>query len=162
VKPFVRSYFNAIPSLLNPEILTFWEHFHNQGAWCKTHETGEFLRQTREMFVMERGQELWLAPFATNVWMADGKRVSVRNAPTHFGPVSYEIVSHVATGYIEATIDPPTRYAPSALVIRLRHPEGKPMRKVTVNGQAHTDFDAEREIVRLKPTTDRLVIRAEY
>jgi hypothetical protein len=36
------------------------------------------------------------------------------------------------------------------------------MRKVTVNGQAHTDFDAEREIVRLKPTTDRLVIRAEY
>jgi hypothetical protein len=94
--------------------------------------------------------------------MADGKRITVRNAPTHFGPVSYEIASHVAAGYIEATVDPPTRNAPGAIVIRLRHPEGKPMRKVTVNGQPHTDFDAAREIVRLKPATEHLVVRADY
>ncbi|UCH35269.1 MAG: NPCBM/NEW2 domain-containing protein, partial [Armatimonadota bacterium] len=39
VKPFIRSYFNAVPSLLNTENLSFWEHFHNLGAWNKTHET---------------------------------------------------------------------------------------------------------------------------
>jgi len=40
IKPFIRSYFNTIPSLLNEENLSFWEHFHNMGAWNKTHETG--------------------------------------------------------------------------------------------------------------------------
>jgi hypothetical protein len=32
VKPFVRSYFNTIPTLLSRENLSFWEHFHNTGG----------------------------------------------------------------------------------------------------------------------------------
>jgi hypothetical protein len=42
-------------------------------------------------------------------WFCDGQRVSLTNAFTRFGKVSYEINSHVAQGYIEATITPPTR-----------------------------------------------------
>jgi hypothetical protein len=30
VKPFIRSYFNSFASLLNPEVLTLWEHFHHR------------------------------------------------------------------------------------------------------------------------------------
>jgi hypothetical protein len=162
VKPFIRSYFNAIPSLLNPENLTFWEHFRNMGAWDKTHETGEFLRQTRTMLVMERGNELWLAPFATSNWMKDGMEVRVSNAPTHFGPVSYRIASSVDRGTIEAHIDPPQRSVPAAVVIRLRHPDGKRMRAVTVNGHPHEDFDPLRECVRLRVGAEPLVVVATY
>ena len=61
VKPFVRSYFNTIAAMLNPEVLSFWEHFNHSGAWDKTHETGYFLHQTRTMLVTERGDQLWLA-----------------------------------------------------------------------------------------------------
>ena len=85
VKPFIRSYFNTLAAMLNPEVLTLWEHFHFTGAWDKTHETGNFLYQTRTMFVQERGSELWLAPFVTSNWLRDGQRVSVKNAPTLFG-----------------------------------------------------------------------------
>ena len=85
VKPFVRSYFNALASLLNPEVLTLWEHFHHSGAWDKTHETGYFLHQTRTMLVTERGDELWLAPFITSNWLKDGQTLSVSQAPTRFG-----------------------------------------------------------------------------
>ena len=91
VKPFVRSYFNTIAAMLNPEVLTFWEHFHHSGAWDKTHETGYFLHQTRTMLVTERGDQLWLAPFITSNWLKDGQTLSVSNAPTRFGPVSYQI-----------------------------------------------------------------------
>ena len=73
VKPFIRAYFNAIPSLLSLENLSFWEHFHNTAGWNKTHETGWFLCQSRIMLVMERGDELWLAPFATSQWFKDGR-----------------------------------------------------------------------------------------
>jgi hypothetical protein len=184
VKPFIRSYFNAIPSLLNTENLSFWEHFHNNGAWNKTHETGWFLAQTRMVLVMEHGDdELWLAPFVTNHWMKDGMVVGVRNAPTKFGKVSYKITSAVSKGYIEAVIEPPmvrqahdstelvevhpersrgTRSAPKALVLRLRHPDEKHIKSVTVNGKPHKDFDPQREYIRLKPNTGKIIVRAQY
>ena len=114
VKPFVRSYFNTLAAMLNPEVLTLWEHFHHSGAWDKTHETGYFLHQTRTMLVTERGDQLWLAPFITSNWLKDGQTLTVSNAPTHFGPVSYQIESHLAEGYIRATIHPPVRQAPSS------------------------------------------------
>jgi hypothetical protein len=161
-KPFIRSYLNAIPSLLSLENLSFWEHFRNAGAWNKTHETGWFLQQTRTMFVMERGGELWLAPFVPNHWMGDGMEVRVARAPSHFGAVSYEIESNVDADYIEAEIDPPTRNAPEAIVIRLRHPKGKRMKSTTVNGEPHEDFDPKRECVRLKPGRRTITVRASY
>ena len=69
-----------------------------RGGWNKTHETGWFLCQTRTMFVSERGDELWLAPFVTNHWLKDGMKVAVRNAPTRFGKVGYTITSNVGQG----------------------------------------------------------------
>ncbi|MBI3920223.1 MAG: NPCBM/NEW2 domain-containing protein [Armatimonadetes bacterium] len=162
VKPFIRSYFNAIPSLLNTENLSFWEHFHNMGAWNKTHETGSFLTQTRFMFVMERGNELWLAPFVTSNWLKEGLSVSVRNAPTRFGKVSYRITSHVSQGYIQAIIEPPARTTPREIVIRLRHPGGKRVRSVTVNGIRHKQFDAAKECIHLRPSAGTITVRANY
>lgn len=162
VKPFVRSYFNTIPSLLNTENLSFMEHFAGVGAWNKTHETGYFLHQTRLMLLAERGEELWLAPFVTDNWLEDGMSVGVVNAPTLFGPTSYRIDSHVADGHIDATIEPPGRFALKEIVVRLRHPEGKPMRMVSVNGRPHENFDVGKQIVRIEPGSEKVTVRAEY
>ena len=162
VKPFLRSYFNAMATLLSAENLSFWEHFLNGGAWNKTHETGWFLCQTAMMFAMERGDELWLAPMTPSAWLADGKKIEVKNAPTRFGRVSYSIVSSAAHGHIDAEIQPPTRDAPKRLVLRVRHPDGKPMRAVTVDGKPHRDFDPRKECVVLQPTGRPMTVRVAY
>lgn len=162
IKPFIRSYMNSVASLVSLENLSFWEHFQNQGAYNKTHETGSFLEQTRFLFVMECGENLWLAPMAPNNWFQDGMSVVVRNVPTHFGRVSYQISSHVKDGYLEAAIEPVAGNAMAALIIRLRHPEGKTIQAVTVNGQVHHEYDPLRECVRIKPTPGRVTIRAQY
>lgn len=162
VRSFIRSYFNAIPSLVSLENLSFWEHFHNMGGWNKTHETGAFLQQTRRMLVDERGSELWLAPFVTREWLKDGLEVSLQRAPTRFGPVSYRIHSSVAQGAIEAEIDPPTRTAPAAIVLRLRHPQARPMRRVTVNGAPWDQFDPQSETIRLQAGAEPLRVKAEF
>ena len=162
VKPFIRSYFNTMASLLSTEDLSFWEHFHNTGAWNKTHETGWFLVQTRTMYVTERGSELWLAPFVPNYWLDNGETIAVKNAPTKFGAVSYRITSEIGKGWIEAEIDPPTRTPAEAIVIRLRHPQGLRMRSVSLNGSPHTDFDAGKEIVRIKSVPGPISIHADY
>jgi hypothetical protein len=162
VKPFLRSYFNTVSTVLNDEVLSLWEHFHNNGGWNKTHETGWFLCQTATLFSMDRGGELWLAPMICNRWLEDGRKIEVRNAPTRFGQVSYSIVSSVAGGHIDAVIDPPTREMPKRLVIRVRHPQDKPMRAVTLNGQPHGDFDPLKETVSLPSSKERLTVRVDY
>jgi len=162
VKPFLRSYFNSIASLLNPEVLTFWEHFHHSGAWDKTHETGYFLHQTRTMLVQERGQDLWIAPFVPANWLQDGRRVDVRNAPTSFGLVSYHLRSRVGQRFIEATIEPPGRRAPRNIVLRLRHPEGKPIRSVMVNGRRSRAFDPVGDTIQLSAPKQILAIQAFF
>jgi hypothetical protein len=147
VKPYIRSYFNALAAMLSLENLSHWEHFHNIAAWNKTHETGWFLVQSRTMFLTERGDALWLAPFVTDRWLEDGKAVSVRNAPTQFGAVSYRIQSNVAKGYMDVEIDPPARTAPSEIVIRLRHPQGKAIRKVSFEGKGSAAIDPATQTV---------------
>ncbi len=163
VKAFIRAYINTAVTSINKENLTIWENSWGSAAWDKTHETGNFLYQSRIMLVMERGDELWLAPFVTDQWLKDGMTVGVKNAPAFFGETSYKITSHVAQGYIEARIQPPTRHPPKAIVLRLRHPEGKPMRAVTVNGKRHRNFDAKSESVRIVPTDGATIsVRADY
>ncbi len=162
IKPFIRGYFNTIPSLLNLENLTFWEHFHNRGGWNKTHETAWFLCQTRIMLVQERGEELWLAPFVTRKWLDHGKSVDVQNAPTSFGPVSYRIDSAVDQGVIEATIHAPKVNPPNRIVLRLRHPDEKPIKTVNLNGNPHTDYNPKTETIDLVPNSKPLLLRVEY
>ncbi len=162
VKPFIRAYVNTAVTTMNRENLTVWENTWGAAAWDKTHETGNFLYQSRVMLVMERDNELWLAPFVMAQWMRNGQSVAVTNAPTFFGPVSYRIQSHVGEGHIDVTIYPPSRTTPGSIVLRLRHPEGKKMRRVTVNGTTHTGFDPEREIVRLSATGRPIAVRADY
>jgi hypothetical protein len=163
VRPFLRAYFNFIGPQLNKRNRTFWEDFTpDSGAWGSTEGSAYFLLLTRLMLVMERNEELWLAPFVTNNWLQHGKSVRVQEAATHFGPVSYWIRSWVRSGYIEAEIDLPERQSPKEVVIRLRHPEAKPMRAVTVNGKSHEGFDNTKEIVRLKPAGSKVMLRVEY
>jgi hypothetical protein len=162
IKPFLRSYFNTLAAMLNPEVLTFWEHFHTTGAWDKTHETGYFLHQTRLMLVMERGEELWLAPLIPSRWLEEGKTLTVQKVPTRFGQVSYQIVSGLADGVVEVSIDPPVRRPPAVLVLRLRHPDGKSLRSVTIDGQPHADFEAAKECIRVRPVREPIHIRAEF
>jgi NPCBM/NEW2 domain len=162
VKPFIRSYFNTLAAMLNPEVLTIWEHFHHSGAWDKTHETGYFLHQTRTMLIQERGEELWLAPFTPRDWLGDGRGLVIHNAPTQFGAVAYEIKSAVAAGYVEASVEPPTRHPPKRIVLRLRQPSGKQIQAVTVNGRSHQAFDSANETITLDPVPSRITLRAEF
>jgi hypothetical protein len=163
VKPFLRAYFNALAAMVSRENLSLWEHFHNLGGWNKTHETGWFLCQSRLMLVQERENELWLAPMITDRWLQDGCVVSVRNAPTRFGPVGFTIRSAAARGAIDAEVQPPSRSSElRTIVLRIRHPEAKPIRAVTVAGRPHQDFSRERQTISLPPATTPFTVHVDY
>jgi hypothetical protein len=159
-KPFIRSLLNMLASLLNEETLWLWEHFHNTGAWNKTHETGYFLQATRFMLAMERGNELWLAPLVPSYWLRDGQTIRAENLLTRFGTVSYGIHSRVAQGVVDAEVTLPPVAAPFTVCLRLPHPDGKRIRRVEVNGQPHHDFT--NDCVRLQAEAGKTTVRAFF
>lgn len=174
IKPFIRSYFNSVSSVLNMETFSLWEVPGGMEVpdgierYDRAHNSayddgiGYFLNQTRVMMVMERGNELWLAPLITNQWLQEGMTVKVSNAPTKFGPVSYALKSSVSKGLIEAEIDSPQRKTPSEIVLRLRHPEEKKIRSVLVNGKPYSEFDPSRDCIKLKGFNKKITVKAEY
>jgi hypothetical protein len=162
VKPFIRSYFNSIASLLNPELLTFWEHFHHSGAWDKTHETGNFLHQTRTMFVQERGDELWLAPYVPADWLTTGRAIQVDSIPTHFGPVSFRIDSHSDQGWIDAAINLSSTRLPRKVVLRLRTSDSRPIHGLKVIGGSGNSVNSKLQTISMRPKAARLELRADY
>jgi len=98
---------------------------------------------------MKDGRNLWLARATPRAWLEQGKTISVKNAPTHFGTVDYEIVSDVNHGKISATVKMPSRRPAREVWLRLRHPASVPIASVTVNGKPWKDVDVTKEVVRL-------------
>ena len=84
--------------------------------------TGWFVESFRNLLVIEDGQSLWLRA-TPRAWLEQGKKISVKNAPTHFGTLAYEIVSDADNGKISATIEMPSRKPAKEVVLRFRHPK---------------------------------------
>ena len=144
---FIRSMLNQYAADILPgEGYEFREHT-TMGPSDKVFEEACFLERLRMMLVEEDGETLWLARATPRVWLQDGKRISVQNAPTYFGDVGYEIVSAVNDGRILATVNLPGRHPPREVRLQLRHPDSSPILGVTVNGAKWANYDSKAGVV---------------
>jgi hypothetical protein len=128
----------------------------------KIYEEACFLERFRNLLVMEDGPNLWLARATPRAWLEQGKKILVKNAPTHFGPADYEIVSDVDNGKTDAAVKMPSRNPPREVWLRLRHPKSAPIKSVTVNGKEWKDFNKAKEVVELKGLTGTVKVTAQY
>jgi hypothetical protein len=94
-----------------------------------TGTNASFLGTVRELLVHERPAGLDLAFSTPRAWLADGKRIEVRGAPTSFGKVSYTLVRHGATIAGRLVLPPGCRCR-----LRLRVPAGQRVGSVAVDG----------------------------
>ncbi len=164
-KAAIRTFYSYMASAFSHTVFEPVEHRWTHGQYFGPPSTdGAWFELYRNMLVRETdGETLLLAQAAPRKWLEDGKKIVVERAPTHFGEVSCRIQSRAASGSIAATIEPPVRRSPRALLVRLRHPDSKPIRSVTVNGEPWTDFDPAREWVRIpNPAGRRYEVVALY
>ncbi|MCC6822953.1 MAG: hypothetical protein IT579_19660, partial [Verrucomicrobia subdivision 3 bacterium] len=159
---FLRSFLNcyAIDILPNDGYI-FNEHAVH-GPPDKIFEEAAFLERFRNLLVMEDGQSLWLARATPRAWLEQGKKLSVKNAPTHFGLLNYEIVSDVDHGKITATVKLPSRRSVKEVQLRLRHPQAAPIKNVIVNDKNWRDFDPLKEIVKLHHLKGNVAVEINY
>jgi hypothetical protein len=161
VPNFLRSWLNRCAVDINLADYSFNEHT-TFAANDKSHGKAVFLSNFRNMLAMEIGDALWVARATPRSWLEQGKKISVRGAPTHFGTLAYEIVSDVASGRINAVLEMPSRKSPKEVLLRLRHPKAAPIRSVAVNGKEWKDFDAARELVRLSNVPAKVAVTVSY
>lgn len=158
---FLRTWLNQCAVDIMPGEYTFREHTTG-GPPDKLFEESAFLERFRMALVMEQDDTLWLARATPREWLDQGQRIAVRNAPTWFGPVSYELTSDVDRGTIRAQLTLPSRNPPGEVRLRLRHPGSAPMRSVEVNGKAWSEFDSQGEYIRLSGLTGEVPVEARY
>jgi len=65
------------------------------------------IRCVRDMFVMEEGDGLHIARAVHRSWLASGQTIGVKNAPTHFGNVSWQMRYDKQQGKITGRIEIP-------------------------------------------------------
>ena len=90
------------------------------------------------------------------------EKITVRNAPTHFGTVGYQIISSVDDGKIKATVWMPSRGGQKVVLLRFRHPRAAHIQRVTVNGQVWEQFDKDKEVIHLEGLTGTVAVEAAY
>jgi hypothetical protein len=99
------------------------------------------VRILRDMLVMERDDGLDLALGTAREWLASGKPVGIAAAPTHHGPVSYQMqyapTKSIVTGEIKFAPDSTAAWA----VLHIRLPGGLKVKSVDVNSGAVVEPD---------------------
>ncbi len=162
----IRAFYSMMACAFSHHQLTPLEHRWAWGQYYMPPSTdGAWFELYRNMLVNELSGDgtLFIGQAVPRAWLADGKRITVTGAPTYFGPVSFLVDSQAAAGEIAVTLDAPSRQQPVALLVRLRHPQKKPLQSVTVNSRAWSDFDVTREWIRIpNPTESRYRITARY
>ncbi|MBM3335358.1 hypothetical protein FJY63_11915, partial [Candidatus Sumerlaeota bacterium] len=166
-KHFLRAYFNAFAASYFDDTRMMTEHaLPNIGDWRGDHfKSSDEANSTywlRMMFVQERGNELFVGSAIPRYWLADGQKISIEKAATHFGYVSVSIVSHSDEGRIEMQIAPPRRNRPRQVYARFRHPQSRPIVRVEVNGKPWSNFDSKSEQVRLGRLSEPTRVVAYY
>ncbi len=164
-KAAIRAFYSMMACAFSHSAFEPVEHRWGWGQYFGPPSTdGAWFELYRHMLVHETDNgALLLCQAAPRKWLEQGKRIQVQRAPTYFGSIDFTVESAAAQGEIRAEIDTPRRKLPSALFLRLRHPQGKPLRSVRVNGQPWTDFDTAKEWVRIpSPAEQSYSVVAKY
>jgi hypothetical protein len=151
VKAVIRAFYSLMAGGFSQGVFEPVEHRWRWGQYFGPPSTdGAWFELYRNMLVREADVHTLLLGQATpRAWLADGKNISVKEAPSWLGKVSFEVNSHANDGRIEASFRLDAGQPGTTILLRLRHPDGKPMRQVTVNGKPWQDFDPQKEWIKV-------------
>jgi hypothetical protein len=162
----IRALYNDFAISYYPDVKAFTEWVPTLGIgggpFFKTSDESAFLTWLRLLLVRESANRLYLNSGAPRAWFSPGRTIAVEHAATFFGEVGFRVEAHPERGVTEAIVSLPQRERPQEILLRLRHPEGKKIIRVELNGTNWTGFNAEREMISLPPHETGVTLRAYY
>jgi hypothetical protein len=165
VKPAIRAFYSMMACAFSHSTFEPVEHRWSWGQYFGPPSTdGAWFELYRQMLIQERDDgTLALLQATPRKWLEHGKEIRIERAPTYYGALNLKLTSRADAGEISANIDLAERKRPLTLLLRLRHPQAKPIRAVSVDGEHWTDFDPVKEWVRIQnPKQKRYEVVATY
>lgn len=132
------------------------------GPFFKTSDEAAFLTFVRLMLVREQGNRLCLNCGAPRQWLRNGAVTEIQEAPTYLGHVSFRIESRAQDGFVNATVTFPPDLRAQDVELRVRHPEGKEISTVQVEGKNWDGFNAAKASIVLPVSTGTRHVHIEY
>ena len=102
----------------------------------------------RNLFLHEEGETLHLAPATPRKWLAQSHTpVGVENAPSFFGPVTYQLYADSDQTTIRGEVKLDPKRKPSRLFIHVRGLGGRGLQSVKINGKNWNAFYNDTVII---------------
>ncbi|MEO8427150.1 MAG: hypothetical protein ABI651_08570 [Verrucomicrobiota bacterium] len=153
----IRAFYSYIACAFSHSVLEPVEHRWGWGQYFGPPSTdGAWFELYRNMLIHEGDDDtLFIAQATPRAWLKDGNRIQIERAPSYYGPLSLTVDSQAATGKVTAVLEIDGAFRPETLLLRLRHPDSKPIKSVKIEGMNWPDFDAAKEWVRIKQPKER-------
>ncbi len=94
------------------------------------------VRILRDMFVMENGDGLTLAPGTAREWLGSGKTVGISGACTHYGKISYQMQYDSTGSKVTGEISFDEHSSAAWATLHIRLPEGLKVKSVNPESKA--------------------------
>jgi hypothetical protein len=147
-KMALRAFYNTLATFSYDDVRTFCEHPVDflglgEGPFYKAPDESAFIAWFRSLLICENGRDLEVLPAVPLTWLAEGKRLHIRNAATWFGPMSLDVV---CTGQrMDIRVELPTRNPPRETRLHIRRPAS--VRQVLVNGRPASKAELAASLV---------------
>ena len=146
----IRGLYDNFVSCLYPDVNAHTEEYrewgHGSGPFYKCPDEARFISQVCDLLYVEKQGELWLAAGTPRRWLEAGQNIELKSAHTEYGEVSYTLRPGKVPETIEADIQLPAA-ACSKVLLFVRSPYQKPIRKVMINGKEWKEWDAKNESI---------------
>ncbi|MHB1458018.1 MAG: hypothetical protein ACYC0V_14005, partial [Armatimonadota bacterium] len=164
---YIWMFFNAWAACYREETGSMVEHpyptlGHSNVAIVKTSDQSNAVKWLRYMFVYAPYDALYIGRAIPREWLSNGREISVEKVSTRFGDVSARYHSEAGSGSITLNVDLALKSQPGRIVARIRHPEKKPIKSVTLNGQSYSKFDPVKGDIDLTGLSGSIEIVARY
>ena len=143
----VRAFYSYMASAFSHSALEPVEHRWTHGQYFGPPSTdGAWFELYRNMLVHERDDDvLVLAQATPRAWLQDGQKIELERVPTYYGA---DVRDHREPRRRRRAprrrADAGVAHDRTTLLVRFRHPDGKRMQPVTVNGRAWTGLRRRR------------------
>ncbi|MBX3258018.1 MAG: hypothetical protein KF862_28055 [Chitinophagaceae bacterium] len=163
-KAVIRAFYSLMACGFSHEQYTSLEHRWAWGQYYGPPSTdGAWFEIYRKMLLNEIGNDtLMIGQAIPQQWLEAGKKIDVKDVPTYFGKTSFHINGLDGNNEIKATVEAPDRNPPKQLIVRFRHPLGKQIRSVTVNGKHWKNFNVKKEYISIPAPSGKYIISAKY
>ncbi|MBP7937195.1 MAG: hypothetical protein KA354_21330 [Phycisphaerae bacterium] len=133
VEEFLRVFYTALAAGISHGTFTTTEWGDNTQPHI--HSIGSLVRMFRAMLIQERDATLYLLQGVPRAWFTQGETITIREAPTWYGPVSLRSTSDIEHQTVSLDLSLPPRIAETAVRLRLRLPGGLSVKTATASGQ---------------------------